>query len=113
MRYFPLLSALCVSVLMLALGIPLAMGRVAPNGIYGFRTAKTLSSPSIWYRANAYAGKAFILAGVLSIVAALLCLLLTRRGTLSSSASIVMAVLIEVVPVLVASAISALYVSRI
>lgn len=58
--------------LFLVLGIPLALGRVPPNGTYGFRTAKTLSNPTIWYAANRSAGYDLIVGGAIIAVAALL-----------------------------------------
>ena len=48
--------------------IPLTLKIVPPNPIYGFRTPTTLSNPTLWYRANAFAGWALLLASVASIV---------------------------------------------
>ena len=39
------------------LAVPMILGKVPPNGIYGFRTKKTMADPKVWYPANAYAGK--------------------------------------------------------
>jgi uncharacterized membrane protein len=50
-----------------ALAAPLALGKVPPNGFYGFRTPKTLSSPDIWYPANRIAGWLMIAAAALAI----------------------------------------------
>jgi uncharacterized membrane protein len=54
-----------------ALGIPLALGRVPPNGTYGFRTPKTLSSPAIWYAANRIQGIDLCIAGVVIAIVTL------------------------------------------
>jgi uncharacterized membrane protein len=51
------------SVVLLALAIPLTLEKVPPNGLYGFRTAKTRSDPKIWYAANKALGKALLVAG--------------------------------------------------
>jgi uncharacterized membrane protein len=51
--------------------IPLIRGEVAPNGSYGFRTAKTMSDASHWYAANAFSGRATIVVGVVLIVLAI------------------------------------------
>lgn len=48
------------------LAIPMALGKVPPNGLYGFRTSKTLSSPEIWYPANRAAGGFMLAAAVLA-----------------------------------------------
>lgn len=55
-----------------ALGVPLALGHVPPNDSYGFRTAKTLSDPRVWYEINQVIGVDLIIAGFLIGSAALL-----------------------------------------
>jgi hypothetical protein len=45
-----------IPVVMAVLAVPVVLGKVPPNPIYGFRTPKTLSSPGIWYAANRIAG---------------------------------------------------------
>jgi uncharacterized membrane protein len=45
------------------LAIPMALRKVRPNRWYGFRTPKTLSSPEIWYAANAAMGRDLMIAG--------------------------------------------------
>jgi uncharacterized membrane protein len=64
-----------VGVLYIGIGIPLMRGRVRPNAWYGFRTAKTFSSTTIWYQANRVAGIDLIIAGLLIIVGAIALLL--------------------------------------
>jgi len=50
-----------------ALALPLALGIVPPNWLYGFRTRKTISSPEVWYPANRVAGWWMIAAATLSV----------------------------------------------
>lgn len=57
--------------LFIALGIPLAQRRVKPNGLYGFRTPRTLRNRSVWYEANAYAGRWLIGLGIVIVVVAI------------------------------------------
>lgn len=47
-----------------ALGVPLALGRIPPNNTYGFRTARTLPSPEVWYVVNRVQGIDLCVAGV-------------------------------------------------
>ena len=54
-----------VGLLFVALSIPLIKGRVPPNSTYGFRTAKSLSDPNIWYAINRISGQDLLVAGVL------------------------------------------------
>lgn len=39
-----------------ALGLPLMMNEVRPNGLYGFRTEATLKDPGVWYHVNHVSG---------------------------------------------------------
>jgi uncharacterized membrane protein YedE/YeeE len=59
-----------VGLLIASVAVRLVMGRVPPNRLYGFRTAKTLSEERIWYAANRVAGWDLLVAGLI-IAAAL------------------------------------------
>ena len=58
------LLASCILVAIIS--IPLIVGVVPPNGIYGFRTHLTQSSRAIWYPANAFMGWALVVAAAIS-----------------------------------------------
>jgi uncharacterized membrane protein len=68
-------------VLFVGLGIPLALGRVKPNRLYGFRTAKTLSDPNVWYPANRVCGIDMIVYGAAITLSAVVAYLLGERFT--------------------------------
>jgi hypothetical protein len=53
------------------ISIPLILGKIPPNGLYGFRVKKTIENPDIWYPANAYAGKWLLATGLCMVLAAL------------------------------------------
>ena len=46
-----------VGILLVALGWPLALRRVRPNRWYGLRVPATFADQSVWYDANAIAGR--------------------------------------------------------
>jgi uncharacterized membrane protein len=46
--------------------LPLALRLVPPNPIYGFRTRFTRSSREVWFDANAFAGRAMLVASIVS-----------------------------------------------
>ena len=48
--------AYVVPSIVLAASLPMILGKVGPNHMYGFRTPKTLRSPEVWYPANRAAG---------------------------------------------------------
>jgi uncharacterized membrane protein len=60
---------LFVPLLVIALSVPLILGKVPRNHWYGFRTPKTLSSDTVWYPANRVGGKYLCVAGLLELVA--------------------------------------------
>ena len=55
--------------LLAALSIPMIMGKIPPNGLYGFRVKKTLDNPEIWYPVNAYSGKWLLAASLVQALA--------------------------------------------
>jgi hypothetical protein len=56
--------------LLIALSVPLARRRVAPNHTYGLRTRATLADPEVWYDANERSARDMIRVGVAVVVAA-------------------------------------------
>ena len=48
------------SIIFFLISIPLICGIIPPNHVYGIRTAKTMSEPRIWYRANRFCGWALL-----------------------------------------------------
>ncbi len=56
--------------LLAVLSVPLIMGKIPPNGLYGFRVKKTMENPDIWYPVNAVGGKWLLAAGLVLALAA-------------------------------------------
>lgn len=59
-----------VGLLFIGLSLPMIMRKVPPNPIYGFRVAKTMNNPDIWYKANEYSGWTMLWAGVVTVIGA-------------------------------------------
>jgi len=57
-----------IPILLSLLALPLIARLVPPNRFYGFRTPKTLSSPSIWYEANWGSGWDMLAAATVQLV---------------------------------------------
>ena len=53
------------------LSVPLILGKIPPNGLYGFRVRKTMEHPEIWYPVNQYGGKWLFAASLCLIVASI------------------------------------------
>ena len=47
------------------------MPRAKQNGIIGLRTGKTMNDEEVWKKANRFAGKLFIIAGIVTVIEAL------------------------------------------
>lgn len=105
-----LLSLLVIGLLEIGLAIPLILRRVPPNWIYGFRTTTTLSNKEIWYKANTFAGKLLLGAGIVALILAYILWLL--RETLSLVLIQVVSVAGIVVPLSVVLLASLLYLRR-
>lgn len=49
-------------------GVPLALGLVPPNGLYGVRTRKTLATRDAWFAVNRWAGLALVFGAALGFL---------------------------------------------
>lgn len=47
------------------LSIPLAIGAIPRNRLYGFRTRRTLANDTVWYRVNRFAGIGVMIASAI------------------------------------------------
>jgi hypothetical protein len=63
---------IALGLILCAVSLPLILGRIKPNRIYGFRIPTTLNDPQVWYPANAYAGRWLLVIGALFTLAATL-----------------------------------------
>ena len=55
------------ALLILLLGIPMALGKVPPNGLYGVRLPVTMNNRAAWDAANEHFGWWMIVSGLLSL----------------------------------------------
>lgn len=55
-----------IPILFLLFGIPLLLALVPPNRWFGFRAARAVSNPAVWYPVNRTAGAALMIAGLLA-----------------------------------------------
>jgi uncharacterized membrane protein len=67
------------AMIIIVAAIPLILGFVPRNRMYGVRTSKTLSEESVWYRSNRFGGWVFILSSVVYLMVAYLCPTLKPR----------------------------------
>ena len=60
------------------LAVPLVLRRVPPNALYGLRVPATFRDDTVWYDANAAAGRDLIVFGAVTIAAAFIVPVLTH-----------------------------------
>jgi hypothetical protein len=53
-------TLVCLGALVIAVSIPLLLGKITMNHVYGFRIRKAFESGENWYAINAYGAKALI-----------------------------------------------------
>ena len=63
------MTPLLPGALFVALGLPLAAGKIPPNRLYGFRTAATRADPTVWYAVNRATGIDLVVGGLVLLVA--------------------------------------------
>ena len=66
-----LLMYCSAGILLAILSIPLMRRKIPPNGLYGFRTQKTMDNPELWYMVNQYSAKRMFWTAVAFLVTAL------------------------------------------
>jgi uncharacterized membrane protein len=81
-----------VGLLFIGLSVPLIQERVPPNSSYGFRTAKSLSDPKIWYAINRISGRDLLIAGAL-ITLGSIAMLFVGQGLQPSHVALVLLLL--------------------
>lgn len=92
-------------ILLAAIGIPLALGLIAPNSFYGVRTATTLASDAAWYRANAAGGLSMVVSGIVGF--ALNCYIVRSDRDDRAKTNLQLAVLIAIAIIAVMIGLSA------
>lgn len=102
MQTFVALMDLAAGLVIVGVGVPLWLGRVPPNPMYGARFRKSFESTDLWYRLNRFGGRAFVAAG--AVVAAVGCVgALWPAGSAASVAWLVALTVVPLAAVLVSS----------
>ncbi len=73
---------------------------VSPNNSLGFRTAKTLSDPAVWYAANAFSAKVSVIVAIIMIVLGIVLLRLGKLGKFEPVQVSLLGLSFEIVPLI-------------
>ena len=112
MSLFFCFSAVVTGAIVAGLSIPLILGKVAPNDLYGIRTEKTMRSPEAWYAGNAFGGKALLIAGITTIIIGALIPIATESLGLRNGTLQLIGVAAELGPLVVAVVVLLVYVRK-
>ncbi len=100
MPFKTLITVLICNFIFVMIAVPLALRKVPKNVIYGFRIKATLENDFVWYEANAYFGKVFIIG---NMVSALLILMLYFSDVVPSQNFVNIGMATLIIPALVAA----------
>jgi hypothetical protein len=76
-------TLICLGFILIAVSIPLLLGKVKMNCIYGFRIRKAFESEENWYAINSYAAKALIRWSVVILAIGIACLYIEPQHVLN------------------------------
>jgi uncharacterized membrane protein len=99
MLFKVLVTILACDIIFVIIAIPLILRKVPRNVVYGFRTRATLGNDFVWYEANAYFGRLFLIS---SFVSALLMVFLYFSDLVSVQNFLKASIVVLVVPPMVA-----------
>ena len=83
------------ALLLFAVSIPLIVGKVKMNAVYGIRLKKSFASEANWYALNAYGGKQLAGCAALLIVAGSVCLVVP----INDHNNVILSIVLGVVPI--------------
>lgn len=102
-----LVTILACNALFALVSLPLVFRKVPRNCFYGYRTRATLGDDFMWYEANAYFGRWFLIASAVTCIAAVF---LYRWGAFEPGTYLRASVALLVAPVLVVALLTSRYV---
>ncbi len=79
------ITLLAVGILLFLISIPLYLGKVKRNPIYGFRLAKAFESEENWYAINRYGAGAMMIWSVVLAVIGMACLYVRPENVMAVS----------------------------
>lgn len=105
-----LVTILVCDLIFAIIAIPLILRKVPRNVVYGFRTRSTLENDFVWYEANAYFGRVFLIS---SFISALLIIFLYFSNLISVQNFLKASIAVLVFPPLVAVLLTLRYIRSI
>jgi hypothetical protein len=77
------ITLICLGFILIGVSIPLLLGKIKMNAIYGFRIRKAFESEENWYAINSYGAKALICWSVVLMAIGIACLYIEPQHVLT------------------------------
>ena len=90
-------TLICVGVILIAVSLPLYLGKIKMNYLYGFRIRKAFESEKNWYLINRYGAKALLYWSIVLMAAGIVCLSVEPQYVLTVAKICFISILIPIV----------------
>ena len=90
-------TLICVGFILIAVSLPLYLGKIKMNYLYGFRIRKAFESEKNWYLINRYGAKALLYWSIVLMAAGIVCLSVEPHYVLTVAKICFISILIPIV----------------
>jgi hypothetical protein len=94
------ITLVCLGIILIAVSIPLYLGKIRMNCYYGFRIRKAFESNDNWYVINKYGAKSLLWWSAVIIAIGITCLFIDPQAVLTLAKIAFVSVLVPVVQTL-------------
>jgi hypothetical protein len=94
------ITLVCLGFIVTAVSIPLYLGKIKTNCVYGFRIRKAFESEENWYLINRYGAKALIMWSLVIMAIGIACLYIEPQHVLTVAKVTFLSVLIPILQTL-------------
>ena len=91
------ITLIVLGIVTILISIPLYLGKVKMNGIYGFRIRKAFESEQNWYQINRYGAKALMLWAVVLMAVGIICLFAPPQYVLNTARISFISIIIPII----------------
>ena len=90
-------TLVCLGFILIAVSVPLYLGKIKMNSAYGFRIRKAFESEENWYQINRYGAKALMYWSVIIMVVGISCLYIEPQHVLTVAKLTFLSLLVPIV----------------
>jgi hypothetical protein len=90
-------TLVCLGFIVIAVSIPLYLGKIKMNRAYGFRIRKAFESEENWYTINSYGAKLLMCWALCVMIVGIVCLFIAPQSVLTVSKLTFLSVIVPIV----------------